>query len=251
MRTLMGRRRSSGFTGLRCSSAVPLIAALGSKQGSEESSQRSVMSASVRRLPLNAAVTSTMPEPTPHADLLHFNAQLLDQAVKIVAAHFAPEGPAYAGPVGSHLRHVIEHYEALLFGARAGVVDYDNRPRYALLERSARIADARLRALQVRLRAHDGGDAARPLQVLGRFGLRGEFEFVVPSSLDRELAFLASHTVHHFALLLPLLQPRGIALGEHFGKAPATVAHALAAASLRSSTPLKETACHTVSTASL
>ena len=200
-----------------------------------------------------------MPEPTAHADLLHFNVQLLDQAATIVAAHLAPGGPSYPGPVGAHLRHVIEHYEALLLPPSPGIVDYDSRPRDALLERSAAVADCRLRALRSGLvarsrvgpMAHSPAPEAaaedRPLQVRGRFGPCGESVFSVPSTLERELAFLASHTVHHFALLRPHLQRCAITLGEHFGKAPATVAHALVATSPRSSTPLKEPACQPLS----
>ncbi len=45
------------------------------------------------------------------------------------------------------------------------------------------------------------------------------------SSVGRELRFLASHTVHHYALIAALLRQRGVDPGESFGVAPATAAH--------------------------
>jgi hypothetical protein len=169
--------------------------------------------------------------------LLAFNVLLLEQALALAAAHVGPElgtelgpelgskRPRYAGLVGSHLRHVIEHFEALLFPAVIGSVDYDTRPRDADLDASPHVARTRLQALQAALTATSAASFAEPLQVLGQGGLEGECSFRVTSSLGRELAFVASHTVHHFALLANHCQQQGIPTPEGFGKAPATRAH--------------------------
>ena len=50
-----------------------------------------------------------------------------------------------------------------------------------------------------------------------------------PSSVGRELQFLVSHTVHHYALIRLLLEDHGIYAGEEFGVAPSTLAHQRAA----------------------
>jgi hypothetical protein len=44
------------------------------------------------------------------------------------------------------------------------------------------------------------------------------------TTIKRELQFLVSHTVHHFALIKPMLQREGIVLDEQFGYAPSTLA---------------------------
>jgi hypothetical protein len=49
---------------------------------------------------------------------------------------------------------------------------------------------------------------------------------LAPSTLVRELLFLVSHTVHHFAVIRLLLAAEGIDPGEEFGTAPSTLAHA-------------------------
>lgn len=164
------------------------------------------------------------PEPQA-ARLLRFNVQIIEQALSLVAEHALPGRPAYAGPVGAHLRHVIEHHEALLFPACTGVVDYDQRPRNRDVERSAGLARTRLVALQARMASWTDAEADSPVTVHGQGGLSGEFGFVVESTLGRELAFVASHAVHHFALLQVHCTQQGIATAADFGKAPATVAH--------------------------
>jgi hypothetical protein len=164
--------------------------------------------------------------------VLDFNQLLIEQAMALAAACIGPERPHYAGPLGAHLRHVIEHYEALLFPERAGIVDYDARARDAELEATPSLALAGLLALNQALARCPAGRLDQVLSVRGRTGALGEFDFQTPSSLGRELAFLASHTVHHFALLAGTCTQQGIATPEGFGKAPATRAHE------RATTPL-------------
>jgi hypothetical protein len=44
------------------------------------------------------------------------------------------------------------------------------------------------------------------------------------STIKRELQFLVSHTVHHFAIIKPLLLRDGVAVDDRFGVAPSTLA---------------------------
>jgi hypothetical protein len=179
-------------------------------------------------------------EQTTMQRLLGFNQQVLDQALAVVGEHLAssatpstePTSPPFAGPVGAHVRHVIEHYEALLQGLRTGAVDYDSRPRDTQLETSPHLARRRLLALHQQLVHLTPGLLNQAVQVLGQGGTVGDFSFSVASSLGRELAFLASHAVHHFALLAPHLHRHGVAVPAYFGRAPGTVAHEIATRAL-------------------
>lgn len=162
-------------------------------------------------------------------DLVDFNLRLLDDAC-ILVREFQRRGIPYAGPVAAHLRHVLEHHEALLLPPAPGVVDYDQRPREAALERNPELVQARLAALQASLRALAAEPAGAPtLHVRGLCGHAGQSTFEVGSTFGRELAFVASHAVHHFALMKPHCLQQGIdladCLGADVGKAPATVAH--------------------------
>lgn len=166
------------------------------------------------------------------ASLLDFNASLLEQARALVAAHASPGRPPYQGLVGSHLRHVIEHYESLLFPARVGSVDYDARPRDADLEAHPHVAFSRLQAVQLALTNTRMESLATVLTVQVQGGMDGESQYRVVSSLGRELAFVASHTIHHFALLADHCRQQSIPVPEGFGKAPATRAHECASRKL-------------------
>jgi hypothetical protein len=177
--------------------------------------------------------------------LLAFNQQLIDQALELVAAHAAERPQRYEGPVGAHLRHVIEHYDALLFPAAHGSVDYDNRARDRELEGNPARARERLLALRARLGASTPAALGAPVQVQGQGGTAGGFAFSVTSSIGRELAFVASHTVHHFALLVPHCRAHGIPTPADFGQAPSTVAHARAASATPTSYPIQEPTCLT------
>lgn len=181
--------------------------------------------------------------------LLQFNCSLIDQALALVAAHEVPGAPAYAQRTGPHLRHVIEHYEALVLRDADDVVDYDRRPRDRELERDPRLARARLCALKQQLAGWPDAVLAQPLSVNGQGGPAGEFDFATVSSIGRELVFLASHATHHYALLQLYCEQQGIATDPNFGRAPATVAHALGANADMSPISLpvstKELACPT------
>ncbi len=46
--------------------------------------------------------------------LLALDQQVLDQTLAVVSHPAAPNAPPFAGPVGAHLRHVVEHCDALV-----------------------------------------------------------------------------------------------------------------------------------------
>ena len=203
--------------------------------------------------PKNTMLSSHPPAGASAGDaerLLRFNRGLIDQALALVAAHDAPGAPAYAQRTGPHLRHVIEHYEALVLRDAHSMVDYDRRPRDRALERDAGLARARLSALKQQLADWSDAMLEQPLRVHGQGGPAGEFDFATGSSIGRELVFLASHATHHYALLQVYCEQHGIATDPNFGRAPSTVAHARGAnAEITSDTQKKELACPTSQTA--
>lgn len=160
--------------------------------------------------------------------LVQVNCQLIDQALDLAGYFLGGPAEDFERMVGPHLRHVIEHLDLLCQRAVSQALDYDNRPRDAELERQPVRAVARLRQLRQRLLDMPPAQFDQVLTLTGRTGLHGQESFAVMSTVGRELAFMASHTVHHFALLRSHAQRLGWPAPPHFGKAPATVAHELA-----------------------
>jgi hypothetical protein len=165
----------------------------------------------------------------PWSALLRHNDAVLAQGQALAEAHERPGAPDYAALVGPHLRHVIEHYEALVMQPRAGEADYDRRPRDRALEQSPSLARQRIAALREALCSWRGSAPDEALLVHTLGGVDGQWPLVTASTVARELVFLASHAVHHFALLREHCVRAGIALAPQFGVAPATVAWALQA----------------------
>lgn len=130
-----------------------------------------------------------------------------------------------AGTIGAHLRHVADFVAAFLREVRDGSVDYDRRERDVAVEQDPRLMTTRLAELDEELARLEAAPRL-PAELLVRLEASlapGAPELV--SSLERELAFLVSHTVHHFALIAMQLRARGRDPGPEFGVAASTLAH--------------------------
>ena len=165
--------------------------------------------------------------------MARWNRDVLAQALTLTAWFDAHPATPFEYLVGPHLRHVIEHYEAFLTALagppRGGFheIAYDDRRRDRAVERSASLAQARIEHIRAALADLPDDLLHAPVTLRLCGGVAGETEFGAESTPARELSFLASHAVHHFALLHGYCLELGIAVGADFGKASATCAHEL------------------------
>ena len=117
------------------------------------------------------------------------------------------------------VRHCIEHYDELLVAhAEKRVVRYHARPRNVEVETDSEVAVNRLRFIHNQLDRVGSEDDALKVS-------DGGIATPSPSSLSRELEFLISHTVHHFALITVIANKFQIEVPENFGIAPTTLKH--------------------------
>jgi uncharacterized damage-inducible protein DinB len=135
----------------------------------------------------------------------------------------------YAQATGPHIRHIIEHYSAFVdtLKGTSFSVCYDKRQRDIALQSFPDMTLAKLQTIIATLLAQSEKPTWRlnsPLCTTQRMGVKGEFEITVETTLGRELMALVAHTVHHQALLAQIALDAGVDMGEHFGKAPATMA---------------------------
>lgn len=156
------------------------------------------------------------------AEVIHFNIDIIIQAQRLVDA-YAQRADSFAAHVGPHLRHVVEHYEALLDRSADGLVDYDHRARDPEVEHSPSTCRTRLAAIIGKLGALTTHSPTEPLSVGFVIGVEGTEFYLSPSTLARELNFVASHAIHHFAILRPLIAAAGVEMPGYFGKAPETL----------------------------
>jgi hypothetical protein len=157
------------------------------------------------------------------------NCHLLRQAADVLRTlddvTYAEGGRAPdVSPVGVHFRHVIDHYQAFFAGLPEGRIDYDLRQRQTPMETDRGLALATLLGIARDVERIDPAMGAREVQVSSRTAGDSADPDWSRSTIKRELQFLVSHTVHHFALIKPLLVREGMTLDEQFGYAPSTLA---------------------------
>jgi hypothetical protein len=152
--------------------------------------------------------------------LLALLAQLDDLVSRCTRAQYraSPEGRS---GIGSHVRHCLDHIQALLDGASYGVIDYDARRRGTPVEACRDAAKQHLYAIERRLRALDQTPGTALVRVRAVVDREGQ-AVLLHSSLARELQFVASHTIHHCALIARLAGDVGVEVVPAFGYAPST-----------------------------
>jgi uncharacterized damage-inducible protein DinB len=152
------------------------------------------------------------------------NVAALRQGIELLAGlsseAYARRTPAcFNSSAGGHLRHVVEHYLSFLQGTETGEIDYEARARDPLIESDPRYAAAQLEAIGERL---ERLQANRELRVRAECA-PADVTTWGGSSVVRELEFLLSHTVHHYALIGVICQLGGHTLPKDFGMAPSTL----------------------------
>lgn len=160
--------------------------------------------------------------------VLAANLHCLEQAIELLErlpeSAFARIDARHAKTAGPHLRHVLDHYSAFLSGLEGLRVDYDARERDLRLETEIPFALARLREIAGGLVLVDLELLEMPIEIRLEAGGVEEEQWS-RSTVRRELQFLLSHTVHHFALIAMVLERHGIQVSEEFGVAPSTLKH--------------------------
>ncbi|MFG6157432.1 DinB family protein [Halomonas sp. 1390] len=126
--------------------------------------------------------------------------------------------------LGKHVRHIIDHYDALLDGLERGgeVIDYEQRRRDETLEQWPQQAASHLADIESRLSAL----CSEPSPAVPTLAYPlDDGALSLASSLNRELAFLTSHSIHHMAIIALLAEQSGSHLPETFGVHPSTLRH--------------------------
>jgi len=136
---------------------------------------------------------------------------------------YTQRAPAcFNSTAGGHFRHIIEHYVSFLQGTETGEIDYEARARDPLIENDPAYALAQLESIADRL---ERLPADAVLNVRSESTpITAPANWCATSTL-RELEFLLSHTVHHYALIGVICQLAGRSLPKDFGMAPSTLRH--------------------------
>lgn len=146
-------------------------------------------------------------------------------AKKVVDNYREVITPFFISSAGVHMRHIIDHYLALISGLNQGLIDYDVRHRGDRLELEPELAQAKLVQIAHWLQSLATTDLNRALVLSTEVSVFETKIQSMPTSLARELIFAGSHAVHHYAMIAQIAQQQKMELPANFGIAPATATH--------------------------
>jgi uncharacterized damage-inducible protein DinB len=158
-------------------------------------------------------------------ELLKTNIDALEEGVALLSL-LTPQQytqgykPAFHSTIGAHFRHVLEHYRCFLQQLESCQLCYDSRERDQLLECDYEYANQTLSELVSLITNLDSRDLDQKCVVLDQHSGSG-----VTSTLYRELLFLQSHTMHHYAIIGAMTRALGEQPADDFGVAIATREH--------------------------
>lgn len=178
---------------------------------------------------------------TERVALVASNVAFVQQGIALVeaiddAAFVRTAAPMYTSGVGPHLRHCVDHYVSFLLGYRDGAIDYDARGRDAAVETDRAAARRALDRVLDGLCEMTADDLSRAVRIACECSPWEDDALVAAatherandscaSNVGRELMFLVSHTVHHYALIAQILRHQAIEVPRGFGVAPSTLSH--------------------------
>ena len=128
--------------------------------------------------------------------------------------------PAFHSTIGAHFRHVLEHYRCFMTQLESGQFCYDSRQRDQLLECDFEYANRAIIEVTCLLGELESKDLNRQCQLSDR-----QVIGTVASTVFRELLFLQSHTMHHYAIIGAMTRALGAQPADDFGVAIATREH--------------------------
>lgn len=157
--------------------------------------------------------------------LLNTNIEALEEGTELLKIlgpdqYIAGYKPAFHSTIGAHFRHVLEHYRCLFSQLESGTFCYDDRERDQLLECDIGYAARTMTELKSALstfdeRAFEASYLVQDEQSAG----------TIKTTLQRELLFLQSHTMHHYAIIGAMARAFGRQPEDDFGVAIATRTH--------------------------
>lgn len=166
--------------------------------------------------------------------ILEANKEVLEQGIALLTSLVDEQytrtcEPWLSSTIGQHFRHIVDMYLALMSAMESDYlekVDYDYRRRGSRVELQVESGLEALRQIIHWLdRLEPAPVAKQVLQLQTEVSLQQSAVITLDSSLVRELVFVASHAVHHYALIKVLVRHQGLCIAENFGVAPATASY--------------------------
>ena len=130
--------------------------------------------------------------------------------------------PGVSGSIGEHVRHCLDHVEALVSADPSSDLSYDRRVRGTCVETDPAAAVRSIQILRIKVVVGRWAKRAEEPIVVSSTISRDSCQFTSLSTLARELTFVLNHTIHHQATIALLASLAGFDVPDGFGYAPST-----------------------------
>lgn len=163
------------------------------------------------------------------------NLEVVEQGLRLLLSltdeQYINVTPPVKSSIAEHIRHILDMYFAII--RRDGdTIDYDARRRGHCMERDKEQAQTELNEVRDWLRLFDLGmeklsrNSERynnpRLNIKTEVALEDAASAIVPTTEVRELVFVGSHAIHHYALIDIGAKLQGIETEDYLGVTPAT-----------------------------
>ena len=122
--------------------------------------------------------------------------------------------------IGQHFRHIYAFYYQFINGIVSGVIDYDSRIRDSRMESDCKYMLKSFSEISSKLNINKNS------KIILSYQLDNSDKQEVDSSIERELVFLYSHSLHHIAMIRGVLESEyGFTFKENLGFTVSTINH--------------------------
>ena len=134
--------------------------------------------------------------------------------------------PNFSSSVGSHIRHIIDHYQSIISGLNSGLINYNERSRGNSVEREPEVAISKLNSIISWISNISEEEMNRNIKLLTEISISTKKNVEVDSNVKRELIFAGSHAIHHYEIISQIAKNQQTIVNnmplDTFGVAPAT-----------------------------
>jgi len=155
---------------------------------------------------------------------------IVNQAIELLATLSNDEyqkqlPPYFSSSIGVHIRHIIDHFIALITGIDDKHVNYNVRHRYNDIEKFPDLAIEKLKYIITCLDGIEENSLDESISVVSEVDVTRTHSTECKSTLERELVFVSRHAIHTYAFIRIMCKMQNKTIPEFFGYAPATITH--------------------------
>ncbi len=148
-----------------------------------------------------------------------------DQILSIVSQENYCDESKGSSSMGAHIRHILDRFHCFFAGLGDASIDYDARKRDREIEQNLEAATFALASVARKIEQMRTSVTSIELISVRESVLPSSPAVEIPSTVERELMGLITHSIHHLAIIALQAKSFGYQIDSDFGKAPSTIVY--------------------------